>query len=173
WEDLADELRPCLLRGPRAGLRASGRHARSRSARQRHALRRRRPLERGPIPLRVAVAEHALHRMGARRAARRDDRRGTGRLERGRRVAGQRVERAEVIPGGLLIAGAFLLRSPGPVLEEVERGGVRWKFAAAEAAAVARWEPVLRRFLGKAAAPRIAVGIFPDPPPKGREAGSQ
>src|SRR5262249_6247339 len=33
-------------------------------------------------------------------------------------------------------------------LKNLERGGVRWRFRESEGAAVSRWEPVLRKFLG-------------------------
>jgi len=79
-------------------------------------------------------------------------------------------------PGGLGIAAVLLFRAAGPGLEEVERGGVRWRYPSSEASAVAQWEPVLRRFLaggGKARhSSRVLVVVYPDPAAKGRETGS-
>jgi hypothetical protein len=55
---------------------------------------------------------------------------------------------------------------------EEEHAGVRWQFRESERAGVARWEPVLRRFLPKAVAGTIVVRLFPDPTTKGRFTGS-
>jgi hypothetical protein len=57
-------------------------------------------------------------------------------------------------------------------LEDVERGGARWRFRESEAAAVSRWEPVLRKFLGRVSGGPILVVVYPDPATKGRYAGS-
>ena len=56
--------------------------------------------------------------------------------------------------------------------KEESRGGVRWRFQDPERAAVSRWEPVLRRFLGQGPAGSILVVLFPDPATKGRYTGS-
>ncbi|MGH9316199.1 MAG: glycoside hydrolase family 113 [Thermoanaerobaculia bacterium] len=52
------------------------------------------------------------------------------------------------------------------------RGGVEWKFRESERVALARWEPVLKRFLHRPAANPLAVRLFPDPVSKGRYTGS-
>ena len=57
-------------------------------------------------------------------------------------------------------------------LKDEERGGVRWRARESERSGVARWEPVLRRFLGSRAAGPILVCLFPDPATKGRYTGS-
>ena len=57
-------------------------------------------------------------------------------------------------------------------LTEEERGGVRWRFRDSERAGVARWEPVLRRFLAEAPAAKIVVRLFPDPAMKAHAIGS-
>jgi hypothetical protein len=57
-------------------------------------------------------------------------------------------------------------------LTEEERAGVRWRFRDSERAGVARWEPVLKRYLGKAPGATILVCLFPDPATKGRYTGS-
>jgi hypothetical protein len=57
-------------------------------------------------------------------------------------------------------------------LAEETRAGVAWRFRDSERAGVARWEPVLRRFLGKSPATAIVVRLFPDPATKGRVTGS-
>ncbi len=57
-------------------------------------------------------------------------------------------------------------------LTEEERGGVRWRFRESERSGVERWEPVLKRYLGKAPGATILVYLFPDPATKGRYTGS-
>ncbi len=57
-------------------------------------------------------------------------------------------------------------------LIDEERAGVRWRFPESERPGVARWETVLRRFLGKAPAAPILVRLFPDAATKGRFTGS-
>ncbi len=57
-------------------------------------------------------------------------------------------------------------------LTQEERAGVRWRFRDSERAGVARWEPVLKRYLGKAPGATILVCLFPDPATKGRYTGS-
>lgn len=65
------------------------------------------------------------------------------------------------------------LRMPAGVsLTEEERAGVRWRFRESERAGVARWEPILRRYLAKAPAATIVVRLFPDPAMKGHAIGS-
>ncbi|MEP6769148.1 MAG: hypothetical protein ABJC61_10795 [Acidobacteriota bacterium] len=96
-----------------------------------------------------------------------------------------------VVSGDLVKTGRF--RAAGPALaivrasdhdeiqvrEEllrsfvtVERGGVRWRFADADRAAVERLEPVLARFLKKGAGLPVAVRVFPDATAKARLTGS-
>ncbi|MDQ2980024.1 MAG: hypothetical protein M3R62_12465, partial [Acidobacteriota bacterium] len=57
-------------------------------------------------------------------------------------------------------------------LSAVERGGVRWQFPERDRPALARFEPVIARFLPKAGAARIEVRIFPEPVTKARLTGS-
>lgn len=57
-------------------------------------------------------------------------------------------------------------------LKQEERSGVRWRLRESERSGVARWEPVLRRFLGSKGAGPILVCLFPDPATKGRYTGS-
>jgi glycosyl hydrolase family 113 len=57
-------------------------------------------------------------------------------------------------------------------LKEEERAGIRWRFRDSERAGVARWEPVLRRFLGPGFHSSILVVLFPDAAAKGRDMGS-
>src|SRR6266542_164556 len=57
-------------------------------------------------------------------------------------------------------------------LTQEERAGVRWRFRDSERAGVARWEPVLKRYLGKAPGATILVCLFPDPATKARYTGS-
>ena len=57
-------------------------------------------------------------------------------------------------------------------LREESRNGVQWRFRDSERAAVSRWEPVLRRCLGRGPAGPILVVLFPDPATKGRCTGS-
>lgn len=102
-----------------------------------------------------------------------------------------RSEDYRVVSGELAKSGRFA-RASGPLaidrlsdrdeiatresfrrsLAQEERAGVRWQFRDSERAGVARWEPVLRRFLPKAAAATIVVRLFPDPATKGRFTGS-
>jgi hypothetical protein len=56
--------------------------------------------------------------------------------------------------------------------ESVERAGVAWRFRESERFAIARWEPVLRRFLAARRAEPIVVRLFPDPSTKARATGS-
>jgi glycosyl hydrolase family 113 len=100
-----------------------------------------------------------------------------------------RAESRELNPVSLFVAGVLLLTAAAPVrvsggddaadrerflraLKEVERRGVRWKFRDSEAAGVARWEPVLRRFAGDNPGGRIVAVLYPDPATKARLTGS-
>jgi len=67
-----------------------------------------------------------------------------------------------------IAAQAAFLRSQ----ESVERAGVVWRFRESERFAIARWEPVLRRFLAARRAEPIIVRLFPDPSTKARATGS-
>jgi hypothetical protein len=95
-----------------------------------------------------------------------------------------------VVSGGLVRSGRFapgaplaVLRGSGRdeiaerdgffrALREETRSGARWQFRESERPAVARWEPVLERFLRGARTGRITVILFPDAAAKGRYAGS-
>lgn len=59
-------------------------------------------------------------------------------------------------------------------LRTADREGARWRFRDSEAAGVARWEPVWKRFRRRAIRPpgSVSIRLFPDPSTKARYTGS-
>ncbi|HXM77852.1 MAG TPA: hypothetical protein VOA00_01355 [Thermoanaerobaculia bacterium] len=117
----------------------------------------------------------AALRLAARRVFRRDSedpdyRVVSGELAKyGRFTAsGNRLEVDRKADRDEISAQAEFLRSLAPL----ERGGVRWQFAERDRSALARFEPVIARFLPKVGAARVEVRLFPEPVTKARLTGS-
>src|SRR6266542_1148576 len=122
--------------------------------------------------------------MGPRRCSRSDDRRGSDRLEtrdvNDVQSPKSRVQSRDALAVALIGIAALTTEgnaapprkiairvsdglSLGQELTEEERAGVRWRFRDSERASVARWEPVLKRHLGKAPSAPLLVHPFPAP----------
>src|SRR5207247_8889791 len=84
-------FRRSLLDGPGPRVRPAWRDAGPRLACRRDAVRSETPVDGGPVAFRVALAQHAVRRMGAHGSPGRDDRRGHCRLQESRELRGARA----------------------------------------------------------------------------------